>query len=174
MTWTAPTPPRTEPRIAADERAALESWLDYQRATLLTKCAGLDGEQLARRSVEPSSLSLLGLVRHMTEVERAWFRYRLAGQTELAAVYCDEQHPDGDFDLTDAARAEPDFAAFAAECAAADAAARDRSLDQTFVHPRTGETYDLRWVYLHMIEEYARHNGHADLLRERIDGVTGD
>jgi hypothetical protein len=110
----------------------------------------------------------------MAEVERAWFRIRFAGQGDLGLLYCSDEFPDGDFDLTDAAEAERDFAAFAAECAAADAAAAGRSLDDTFRSPRDGRPMDLRWIYLHMIEEYARHNGHADLLRELTDGVTGD
>jgi uncharacterized damage-inducible protein DinB len=174
VTWIAPAAPRAEPPNVADERTALQGWLDYHRATLLWKCAGLDGEQLTARPVASSTLSLLGLVRHMAEVERSWFRIRFAALPGLDALYCDEQYPDGDFDLTDGARAEADFATFAAECRAADDAVKGRSLDETFTHARRGETLDLRWIYLHMIEEYARHNGHADLLRELIDGVTGD
>jgi uncharacterized damage-inducible protein DinB len=172
MTWTAPDVDRVEPHNPAPERAALQGWLDYHRATLRWKCAGLTGEQLVVRPVASSTLSLLGLVRHMAEVERAWFRRRLGGQ-DVGLLYCSDEFPDGDFDLADPAAAEADFAAFAAECAAADDSARDRSLDDTFVS-RSGQTLDLRWVYLHMIEEYARHNGHADLIRELIDGVTGD
>ena len=174
MTWTAPEVTRTEPPNVADERSALQGWLDYHRQTLLWKCARLTGDQLVMRPVESSTLSLLGLVRHMTEVERSWFRRRFGGQAELPAVYDSDEQPDGDFELTDPATAEADFAAFAAECAAANDAACGHSLDETFVHPRTGETLDLRWIYLHMVEEYARHNGHADLIRELIDGVTGD
>lgn len=156
----------------------MQGWLDYHRQTLRFKCAGLTGDQLVVRPVESSTLSLLGLVRHMTEVERGWFQYAFGGKTDLAAVYCSDEQPDGDFDLTDPATAEADFAAFTAECAAADDAARGHALDETFVHPpvgsRAGQTLDLRWIYLHMVEEYARHNGHADLIRELIDGVTGD
>jgi len=173
VTWTAPQIERTEPPTVAGERQSLESWLDYHRATLLFKCQGLTGDQLVRRAAEPSSLSLLGLVRHMAEVERAWFRRRLAGQAGLGPLYFSDQDPDGDFDLVEPGNAEADFATFTAECDLAREEAAGRSLDDTFVHPH-GETIDLRWVYVHMIEEYARHNGHADLLRERIDGVTGD
>jgi uncharacterized damage-inducible protein DinB len=126
------------------------------------------------RPVASSALSLLGLIRHMTEVERAWFRFRFAGQRSATTPYSSEQHPDADFDFAAAADAEAGFAAFAAECAAADDAAGGHSLDETFVHPRTHERMDLRWIYLHMIEEYARHNGHADLIRELVDGATGD
>jgi uncharacterized damage-inducible protein DinB len=178
MTWTAPEVTRVDPPSVAGERTALQGWLDYHRVTLRWKCARLTGEQLVLRPVVSSPLSLLGLVRHMTEVERGWFRWAFEGQTELPPVYCSDEQPDADFVRTDPAAAEADFAAFTAECAAADDAARGRSLDETFVHPpvgpRSGETMDLRWIYLHMVEEYARHNGHADLIRELIDGVTGD
>jgi hypothetical protein len=173
VTWTAPNVDRADPPDVAAERTALQGWLDYHRTTLRWKCAGLTGDQLVVRPVASSTLSLLGLVRHMAEVERAWFRRRLGGQGDLGLLYCSDEFPDGDFDLADAALAEADFAAFSAECVAADAVARDRSLDDTFLS-RRGATLDLRWVYLHMIEEYARHNGHADLIRELIDGVTGD
>jgi uncharacterized damage-inducible protein DinB len=174
VTWTAPEVTRTEPPDVADERSALQGWLDYHRATLRWKCAGLTGEQLVRRPVASSTLSLLGLIRHMTEVERGWFRRRFGGQTQLPPVYFSDQYPDGDFDFAAAADAEADFGAFVTECEAADQAADGHSLDETFVHSMTGERLDLRWIYLHMIEEYARHNGHADLIRELIDGATGD
>jgi Protein of unknown function (DUF664) len=173
VTWTAPEVERAEPPEVAGEREALQGWLDYHRQTLLLKCAGLTGEQLVKRAVAPSTLSLLGLVRHMAEVERAWFRRRFAGNPEMPYLYCVEPHRDGDFDLTDPAAAEADFQAFTEECTLADAAAQGRSLEDTFVAGR-GETLNLRWIYIHMIEEYARHNGHADILREQIDGVTGD
>ncbi|MFL6100399.1 MAG: DinB family protein [Actinomycetales bacterium] len=170
--WTAPAVQRRpEPEIL-DERAGLEGWLDYHRDTLLMKCAGLTVEQLRERAVPPSSLSLLGLVRHMAEVERSWFRRRLAGQ-DLGYLYCSDDNEDGDFDDVDTADAEADFATYRSEVELARAAAAELPLDQQFVRPNR-PTLDLRWIYLHMIEEYARHNGHADLLRERIDGVTGD
>jgi hypothetical protein len=174
VTWIAPEVDRPEPPNVASERPALQGWLDFHRATLLWKCSGLDGDQLTARPVQSSTLSLLGLVRHMAEVERSWFRIRFAGQSELGALYCDDEFPDGDFDRTDGVQAERDFAVFSGECLAADEAARDRPLDEVFKGPRTGAPMDLRWIYLHMIEEYARHNGHADLLRELMDGVTGD
>lgn len=173
MTWTAPGVTRTDPPNTGAERAALEGWLDYHRATLLFKCQGLTGEQLARRAVAPSSLTLLGLVRHLTEVERAWFRRRFAGQSGLGFAYCSDEYPDGDFDLVDPESAEADFAAYAAECALARQCAAGHALEETFLS-RHGERLDLRWIYLHMIEEYARHNGHADILREQIDGTTGE
>jgi uncharacterized damage-inducible protein DinB len=172
VTWTAPQVHRDEPPEIAAERAALQGWLDYHRATLLFKCQGLTAEQLVLRSAAPSTLSLLGLVRHMAEVERSWFRRGFTGQDAGPMYYTDEL-PDGDFDLADPASAEADFAAYRRECELADQAVAGRSLDDTFVTSR-GTTLDLRWIYLHMIEEYARHNGHADILREQIDGVTGD
>lgn len=173
MPWTAPHVERPEPPNTADERTALESWLDWHRRTLLGKCAGLTADQLKRRAVEPSTLSLLGLIRHMAEVERAWFRRRVAGE-DLDFLYCSiEDNPDGDFDDVDAADAEADFATYEREVDLAHKAAAGRSLDDTFVHAHRQVTMDVRWVYCHMIEEYARHNGHADLLRERIDGATG-
>jgi hypothetical protein len=173
VAWTAPEIVRADPPTVAGERQSLDSWLDYHRATLLYKCQGLTGDQLAERAVAPSSLSLLGLVRHMAEVERAWFRRRFAGRSELGYLYCSDEYPDGDFDFAEPGGAEADFATFTGECELSRQAAAGRSLDDTFRHPR-GESIDLRWVYVHMIEEYARHNGHADILREQIDGVTGD
>jgi hypothetical protein len=173
VTWTAPEVKRTDPPTRADERTALDAWLDFHRTTLLAKCQGLTGEQLVERAVAPSSLTLLGLVRHMTEVERAWFRRRFGGQPELGSVYCTDDTPDADFDLVEADGAEAGFATFVTECEMSRRIVADRSLDETFEHPRLEEPIDLRWVYIHMIEEYARHNGHADILREQIDGVTG-
>jgi uncharacterized damage-inducible protein DinB len=170
--WTASEVNRVDDDlVAAPEREALEAWLRWHRATLLLKCQGLTGEQLCERSVAPSTLSLLGLVRHMAYVERTWFRIRL-GQEDLELLFQRDDKPDADFDEADPGLAEADFGTFRAECDLADEAARGHSLDETF--ELRGQTLDLRWVYIHMIEEYARHNGHADLLRERIDGVTGD
>jgi hypothetical protein len=171
MTWTAPQVTRAEAPPTADERSSLQGWLDYHRQTLLHKCAGLDAEALRRAAAEPSTLSLLGLVRHMAEVERSWFRRRAAAQ-DIGFIYCSEANWDGDFDVA-AADAEADFARFAEECRLADEAVVALQLEHSFPD-RHGELHSLRWAYLHMIEEYARHNGHADLLRERIDGVTGD
>jgi uncharacterized damage-inducible protein DinB len=169
--WIAPDVGRRSVPLVADERVMLDGWLDWHRATLLTKCAGLSGEQLARREVPPSSMSLGGLVRHMAEVERSWFRRRVGAQP-VGYLYCSDERPDGDFDDVAPDGAEADFATFAAEVELARQVAAGRPLEETFVHPRQGET-SLRWVYTHMIEEYARHNGHADLLRERLDGMTG-
>jgi len=173
MTWTAPQIERRSEPFVADERAMLQGWLDLHRDTLLFKCAGLTAEQLKQASADPSKLTLLGLVRHMAEVERAWFRQRVAGE-RIEGIFSSPDNFDGDFDDVADADAESDFATYRAEVAACDAAVAGRSMDETFVHPRTRREMSIRWVYVHMIEEYARHNGHADLIRERIDGVTGD
>jgi hypothetical protein len=169
--WTAPVVERHDPPRTSGERAALEGWLDYHRATLLTKCTGLTEDQLRERSAPPSNLSLLGLVRHMAEVERWWFRINV-GAEAVADIYCTEASPDADFDEVDTADAEADLATFQAEVELARQAAAGRELDSTFERPHGA--LDVRWAFIHMIEEYARHNGHADLLRERIDGVTGE
>ena len=162
---------RTDPPRVADERAMYQAWLDFHRETLLWKCAGLTDAQLKNPAVSPSTLTLLGLLRHMSEVERAWFRSRAAG-LDLPDLYCSENDEDGDFDNVADADVPEAFATFKAECLAADEAARTKSLDDTCVG--RNDPISLRWVYVHMIEEYARHNGHADLLRECIDGATGD
>ncbi len=163
---------RTEPPHIADERATLDGFLDFHRDTLEWKCAGLAPERLRERVVPPSSLSLLGILRHMADVERGWFRRGVARQT-ADAIYCTDDNPDGDFDDIADADAEANYAAFLAELDLARKAAADLPLEHEFATQRR-PAISLRWVYLHMIEEYARHNGHADLLRERIDGATGD
>ena len=167
MTWTAPDVERSEPYEVLPERAMLDAWLDYHRQTLLWKCAGLTADQLTLRATPPSTLSLLGLVRHMAGVERFWFRRNLLGE-DIADMY----DGDDEFDALGPADAEADFATFAAEVAVVRTAAASRSLDDTF--RRRDATLSLRWIYVHMIEEYARHNGHADLIREAIDGRVGD
>jgi uncharacterized damage-inducible protein DinB len=172
--WTAPRVERTLPSFVADERTTLEQWLDYHRATLVFKCEGLTAQQLKQRAIPPSRLSLLGLVRHMVEVERWWFRMHAAGE-DVEFIY----DPDGvglDFEQTDDADAPEDLATYRSECEAARAAVAQRSLDDTVASRREppGPDRDLRWIFVHMIEEYARHNGHADLLREAIDGTTGE
>jgi uncharacterized damage-inducible protein DinB len=163
---------RTDPPQVGDERTLLDAFLDYHRETLLWKCSGLSDDQLRQRSAPPSTLSLLGLVRHLTEVERSWFRHGVAGQ-DVARLYFSDDNLDGDFDDVDSADAAANLAAYRAEIEQVRKAVADRSLDDTFTN-RRGRTISLRWVYLHMLEEYARHNGHADLLRERIDGATGE
>jgi uncharacterized damage-inducible protein DinB len=162
---------RVDPPFLAVEREMLDAWLDYHRETLTVKCDGLDEEQLKRRAVEPSTMSLLGLVRHMAEVERNWFRRVLEGEDAGPIFYSDE-FPDGDFDLLDDADVASDMATWQAEIEHAREVTAGRSLDDTGI--RRGAPVSLRWILVHMIEEYARHNGHADLLRERIDGQVGD
>jgi hypothetical protein len=175
MTWTAPNVDRADPPLITGERDALEAWLDYHRRTLLIKCAGLTEAQLKERAVPPSSLTLLGLVRHMTDVERWWFRIHATNQ-DMPSRYWSEDNLYGDFDDLDDPEAATVLAAFWEEVGIAKEAARGLDLD--LVVPSHGDhperERDLRWIYLHMIEEYARHNGHADFLRERIDGATGD
>jgi len=171
MNWIAPDVDRVEPPYVSGERVRLDAWLDYHRATLLRKCAGLTGQQLAARPVASSALSLLGLVRHMAANERIWFRIRFAG-ADVEDLYPSAEHPEGgEFALADPAGAEGDFATYAEEVAQARLAVRGRSLGETFGDETV--TVDLRWLYAHMIDEYARHNGHADLLRELVDGTTG-
>jgi uncharacterized damage-inducible protein DinB len=152
----------------------LDSWLDFHRAILLTKCEGLTDEQLKTRSVPPSSLSLLGLVRHMTEVERNWFRRVLAAEDAKPLYYSDENR-DGDFDDVEAADVAGDMARFRDELDRCRRVAAEHPDLDTIGNGTRGErqiSVSLRWIYVHMIEEYARHNGHADFLRERIDGTT--
>jgi len=162
---------RTDPPYRADERTMLDAWLDYHRATLAKKCDGLHEAQLRERAVPPSSLSLLGLVRHMAEVERGWFRRTLAGE-DAPPLYYSEDDPDGDFDNLDTADVAEAFASWQAECAnARRAVAAAPTLD--VAGERRGEAVARRGIRIHMMEEYARHNGHADLLRERIDGTVG-
>ncbi|MDQ1040159.1 putative damage-inducible protein DinB [Streptomyces sp. V3I8] len=166
---------RREPATDAGERAMLEGWLDYHRATLAVKCEGLDDTQLRTAAVPPSELSLLGLVRHMAEVERSWFRKVLTADDPGPLYYSDEDR-DGEFHLTEADTWEEAYATWQAEIAVARRNAARLGLDDLSegVGRSTGKPFNLRWIYTHMIEEYARHNGHADLIRERVDGVTGD
>ncbi|KAA5832692.1 DinB family protein [Saccharopolyspora hirsuta] len=161
---------RREPDRTADERATLTGFLDRQRETLAVKCADLAPDQLRERSAPPSDLSLLGLVRHLAEVERSWFRTVFNGETTTSPWTQPGAQGWADFDVDDA---DPDeaFAIWRAEIARSRAiVAEADSLDRTSQHG----AYSLRYILTHMIEEYARHNGHADLLRERIDGATGE
>lgn len=162
--------PRETSARLTDERSTLVEYLRKYRLTLEMKCADLDAEQLARRSVPPSTMSLLGLIRHLAEVERSWFRREMAGQ-EAPKLYCSEEDPDGDWNgavadelVVDDAwktwREQVDFS--------------DRFVAEASALATAGTSgVQLREVLVHMIEEYARHCGHADLLRERIDGRVG-
>jgi len=173
MTWTTPDVRRPERVSVAEESEALAASLDFQRATFLYKCGGLTGEQLTMRPVGRSTLSLLGLARHLAGVERWWFRNHFGGEKDLPWVFFTEDNLEGDFDDGTAESAQGDFEILYRETAAARALTEGRSPDDTFRRPN-GELADLRWLFLYMIEEYARHNGHADLVREHIDGRTGD
>ena len=166
---------RTEPPYVADERAVLTGFLDFHRDTLEWKCTGLTPEQLRERAVPPSSLSLLGIVRHMADVERGWFRRGVAGEKDAGPIHYSDDDPDGDFDrVDDATQADVDeaLATWRAEVRRAREIVAAASLDDTFAGRE--DQISVRWVLVHMIEEYARHNGHADLLRERLDGATGE
>lgn len=170
MTWTAPAVDnRASDPMSGDEPTVLAGWLDYHRDTLLYKCAGLTEEQLKTASSEPSNLTLLGLVRHMTELER-WLRSLFTGET-IEDPYSTEESPDGAFTDVASADAAADLALYQSEVEQTRKALSLRSLDETYEDE--GETYNLRTTCTHILEEYARHNGHADLLRQRIDGATG-
>ena len=164
-------PRRQEPAFIAGERAMLDAWLDFHRTTLLLKTEGLNDEQRKRRPVATSKLSLHGIVRHMAEVERNWFRRVLLREPDTAHIFADPTVDDSELIPLDDADWEADLAAWQAECEASWAAAAAHGLDDTGM--RHGAPCSLRWIYVHMIEEYARHNGHADLMRELIDGAVG-
>ena len=166
---------RARPAQDAGEREMLTGWLEHHRGILIWKCENLTAEQLRRRAVPPSTLSLLGLVRHMAEVERGWFQQVFLGE-DVPDLYDRSADEDADFNDVDEADAAEAFSAFERECAASrQVLAQASSLDVLSRRPseRTGQPFSLRWIATHMIEEYARHNGHADLLRECVDGSTG-
>jgi len=174
MTELAPDP---ELQPTPDEATALHGFLDFQRTILIRKAEGITDQQ-ARTTIEPSDLSLLGLIRHMAEVERNWFRRRLSG-LDAPPLYYGDHDPDGDFhpgptDTLDEALAslheEIDHAHRVTAGAPLDTLAAGMPPTQRIL----GWRPNLRWILVHMIEEYARHCGHADLLRQRIDGSVGD
>jgi len=167
MTWTAAPVTRDEFPLDLPERQALEAFINWHRQTLLVKVAGLTGEQLTSHAIPSSNLTLLGIVRHMAEVERHWWRHRVAGEA-IPNLYLD----DDEWELLDPDHAAEDYQQLLDEWPAVDAAAARYDLDHTFA--RRDETWSVRTLYLHLIEEWARHNGHADLIREAIDGVTGE
>jgi uncharacterized damage-inducible protein DinB len=163
---------RTGPGSTAPEREMLRAFLDFQRATLAIKCEGLSDEDLSRRSAPPSTLTLLGLVRHMAEVERTWFRRAIAGE-DIPLVWSDQMDFQAAFDLSGASGPDA-FLAWQTEVEHSRQIERAAaSLDVTGYQPRWDEDVSLRLVMLHVMLEYARHNGHADLLREAIDGTVG-
>ncbi len=164
-------PRRQEPGGVLSEREMLESWLEFHRTTLLLKCEGLDDADRKRRPVASSNLSLHGLVRHMADVERGWFQRTLLSRPEIPRIWRDPAVPDSELVPLDDADWEDDLAAWQAECEASRRTAAAFALDDTGTWH--GETISLRWIYVHMVEEYARHNGHADLIREMVDGSVG-
>ncbi|MER7578727.1 DinB family protein [Kitasatospora sp. NPDC097691] len=167
---------RPIPPAHADERAMLEAWLDFQRATLATKVADLDDGQVRQAAVPPSTMTLLGLVQHLAEVERTWYQRVFAGR-EVSPVY-GADNPDG-YGLDRARGLAEALARWQAEVEHGRELTAGASLDAAgplsaqAAAAVGSETVSLRWILVHLIEEYARHNGHADLLRECLDGVTG-
>lgn len=164
---------RLMPPLDADERTTLESWLDFYRSTLALKCEELDDQQLRTAAVPPSELTLLGLVQHMAEVERNWFRRVLVGE-QAPPIYrqtTTRAGHDGGFELSEQATYRTAVAIWQDEIAHARRNCESRQLDDT--SPFRDAHVSLRWIYVHMIAEYARHCGHADLMREKVDGATG-
>jgi len=171
-------PRRTEPAYVADERTMLEAWLEFHRTTLLLKCDGVDRAGLVARPVATSLLSLHGLVRHMADVERTWFTRVLLRAPDTKPLFFDPAVDDSDPAVDDSelvplddADWEHDVAVWQQECARSREHAARFTLEDTGL--RRGSEVSLRWIYAHMIEEYARHNGHADLIRELVDGAVG-
>lgn len=162
---------RIHPDFTGDERALLTQFLDYNRATLLLKTDGLDEEQV-RRTVAGSEMSLLGLVRHMAEVERFWFRICFVGE-EIGPRWMNDAGRDAAFHPTAGDTLSDARAAYLEEIERADEIVATAALDGRVVHHPRNHQIDMRWILIHMIAETARHNGHADLIRESIDGVTG-
>ncbi|WP_105969049.1 DinB family protein [Streptomyces geranii] len=166
------TDERTGPPSFGSERETLRAFLDYHRATLAMKCAGLTDEQLRQRSMPPSTLSLLGLVRHLAEVERAWFR-RVFEENDAPMVWSDEIDFQAAYDASASTREEA-FTAWEAEVENSRRIEREAdSLDLVGHQPRWEEDVSLRMVMVHVLLEYGRHNGHADFLREGVDGTVG-
>lgn len=157
--------------LTTDERTLLEDFLDWHRALFLHKAAGLTGEQLATASVPPSNLTLLGLIRHMAKVERKWFRERI-GKQEMPPMYDESQGRDADFEQLDASTAQQDYERYLDEVRLAKDALAAASYDDLVDGGAFNGPMSVRAVVIHMIEEYAQHNGHADLIRERVDGTT--
>ncbi len=162
---------RVEPAYLLADRPMLEAWLEFHRVTLLLKCEGLDAAARKARPVPTSKLSLHGLLRHMAEVERNWFTRVLLSAPDTPPIWYDPAVEDSELVPLDDADWEADLAAWHAVCEQSRANAAGKNLD--FTGTRRGEQVSLRWIYVHMIEEYARHNGHADLIRELIDGAVG-
>jgi uncharacterized damage-inducible protein DinB len=164
---------RVEPDHRGGELELLGQFLDYHRATLQLKCAGLDEDQLKRRAVPTTGLTLLGLVRHLTDVERGWFVRTLDGRP-APSQYSSNEDPDGDFDTLGSHPVAEVWRRYHAAVAEARTVAASFPTAEESARNPAADQPSVRWVLLHMIEEYARHNGHADLLREAIDGEAGE
>lgn len=158
----------------ADERTTLEAFLEHYREVLTRKISGLS-EADARRNLVPSATTLGGLVKHMRWVETSWFERVLAQtpQAELPPRPWSKDEPDGDFRMESGETVDGLIAEYAQQCARSRDIAGTYGLADVVPNPRLGEV-SLRWIYIHMIEETARHAGHADILREQVDGTTGD
>jgi len=171
--------PEDDPRVASNpvgELATIREYLSNYRLTLAMKCEDLSPEQLAARSVPPSTLSLLGLIRHMARVEHNWFQRSLQGHRDAVRLFWSPDDHDLDFNgaVAETAVVEEAFAAWRAQITAADEwLDGEIDLDAVVLTPRGDQETSVRDILIHMIEEYARHCGHADLLRECIDGRTG-
>lgn len=165
---------RDDGPMLGSEREVLDHWLELYRQTVLLKIAGLTAAQLCERSVPPSTMSPIGIVRHLTEVEAYWVRVVVMDEQDVPDYYCVVQSPDGDFDDVSVATAAADVAAYQTEIDRSRSLLADWSdLGDPVRGQRRGRPVNLRWILVHLIEEYARHLGHLDLLRERIDGQTG-
>ncbi|MEP6697789.1 MAG: DinB family protein [Pseudonocardiales bacterium] len=163
---------RRPPSPMGDERAILTGFLDWHRETFALKCQGAPADRLAEKTVPPSGLSLHGLVRHLAGVERWWFRLQFAGEN-LPMLYYSDDDPGQDFEFADGNFAD-DFAVWRAECEVSRRIVTEAaSLDETGTRKRDGQPFTLRWLLVDLIAEYARHDGHADLIRERLDGRIG-
>jgi hypothetical protein len=171
----APDPdiPRSDPDLQTDELTVLGQYLDFHRATLEMKSAGLSESDLKRRAVPTSNLTLLGLVRHLTDVEYGWFAEWLDGQPEQNRYFTADE-PNADFDNLDSEPVSDVWAAYHAQLTESRRILGTFASGDEMARGGPGRPRNVRWIAVHMIEEYARHNGHADLLREAIDGATGE
>ncbi|BAJ27709.1 MULTISPECIES: DinB family protein [Kitasatospora] len=164
---------RTDPPLVGDEREVLLAYLEFHRETFALKCAGVPVERLSELLVPPSGLSLHGLLRHLTGVEQWWLQIQFAGDESVPLLYYSDDDPDQDFERLDG-DFEQALATWRAQVATSRRiVAAAPSLDATGIHKATGQPVSLRRILVHLLAEYARHNGHADLLRERADGTTG-
>jgi hypothetical protein len=159
-----------EPQVA-DEHEILLGWLAFHRDALASKCEGLTDEELVSASVPPSDLTMLGLVRHLTEMEHCYLVHALRGGGPFSLIYCTDDDPDADIVGLAAGMAQPSIERWKAERAQADELL---SVTSSLDAPAAGNRFTVRWNLIKLIQEYARHNGHADLIRESIDGATGE